>query len=66
MRQILAARRIRLYCRNGIDLDWANTVLRLAVFGQPGDDFPVTHLRYHADYIIVTDEDTAARPRFLI
>ena len=35
MRQILGARRIRLYCRNGIALDWANTVLRLALFGEP-------------------------------
>jgi glucosamine-6-phosphate deaminase len=66
MRQILAARRIRLYCRNGIDLDWANTVLRLAVFGQPGDDYPVTHIRDHNDYVVVTDEDTARKPTHLI
>lgn len=39
MRQILWARRIRLYCRNGIGLDWANTVLRLALFGEPGDAY---------------------------
>lgn len=63
MRQILAARRIRLYCRNGIDLDWANTVLRLAVFGQPGDDYPVTHIRNHKDYVIATDQNTARKPR---
>ena len=36
MREILAARRIRLYCRNGIALDWANTVLRMALFGSAG------------------------------
>lgn len=66
MRQLLGARRIRLYCRNGIALDWANTVLRLALFGQPGDDYPVTYIRDHKDYVVVTDEDTARRPRFVV
>ena len=66
MRQILGAKRIRLYCRNGIALDWANTVLRLAVLGKPGDDYPVTYIRDHSDYSIVTDEDTARRPRIMI
>ena len=66
MRQILGARRLRLYCRNGIDLDWANTVLRLAALGQPGDDFPVTYIRDHKDYVICTDEDTAKAPKFII
>jgi glucosamine-6-phosphate deaminase len=66
MRQLLGASRIRLYCRNGISLDWANTVLRLALFGQPGDDYPVTYIRDHKDYVMVTDEDTARKPRFIV
>ncbi|HEX4147991.1 MAG TPA: hypothetical protein VHY20_03345 [Pirellulales bacterium] len=66
MRQLLAARRIRLYCRNGLALDWANTVLRVALFGRPDDDYPVTHLRDHADYVIVTDEQTARGPKFVV
>ena len=66
MRQILGARRIRLYCRNGIALDWANTVLRVAVFGKPGDDYPVTYIRNHKDYVIVTDEDTARSPKIVL
>ncbi len=66
MRQLLGAKRIRLYCRNGIDLDWANTVLRLALFGSPGDDYPVTHIRSHDNYVIVTDEDTVKRPRVIV
>jgi glucosamine-6-phosphate deaminase len=66
MRQLLGARRIRLYCRNGLELDWANTVLRLALFGRPGDDYPVTCIRDHKDYVIVTDEQTARPPRFVI
>ena len=66
MRQILGARRIRLYCRNGCEFDWANTVLRLALLGTPGDDYPVTHIRSHADYVITTDRDTLASPKNLI
>jgi glucosamine-6-phosphate deaminase len=65
MRQVLGARRIRLYCRNGGPYDWANTVLRLALLGRPGDDYPVTHIRPH-DYVIVTDRDTAARPAHVL
>ena len=66
MRQILGARRIRLYCRNGCEFDWANTVLRLALLGEPGDDYPVTHVRDHADYLITTDRETLASPGNLI
>lgn len=66
MRQILGAKRIRLYCRNGIALDWANTVLRLALFGTPGDEYPVTYIRDHQDYVIVTDEDTVRSPKFVV
>lgn len=66
MRQILQSRRVRLYCRNGLPLDWANTVLRLAVLGTPGDDYPVTYLREHPDCVIVTDEETLASPQHLV
>ncbi len=66
MRQILGARRLRLYCRNGIDLDWANTILRLALLGSPGEDYPVTLIRNHPDYVIIADEDTLRSPQNLI
>lgn len=59
MRQCLAARRIELYCRSDCGLDWAKTVLRLAVLGTPGDDYPVTWIRHHPDYLVVTDRLTA-------
>jgi len=37
MKQILSARKIAIYCRNDIPgLDWANTVLRLALFRRAG------------------------------
>jgi len=65
MRQILGAKRICLYCRNGTPYDWANTILRIALFGTPGDDYPVTHIR-DKDYLIVTDEDTAAAPQYVL
>jgi glucosamine-6-phosphate deaminase len=65
MRQILSARRIRLYCRNGTPYDWANTILRLALFGDPGDDYPVTWIR-NKDYLITTDKDTLATPRNIL
>ncbi|MBN2155334.1 MAG: hypothetical protein JW776_04775 [Candidatus Lokiarchaeota archaeon] len=65
MRQILTSRHIRLYCRNGIGFDWANTVLRLALFGIPGDDYPVTHIR-DRDYVIVTDKDTLKTPEIIL
>ena len=59
MRQCLAARRVELYCRSDHGLDWAKTVLRLAVLGTPGDDYPVTWIRNHPDYMVVTDRRTA-------
>ncbi len=62
MAQCLGARRIRLYCRSDSGLDWAKTVLRLAVLGTPGDDYPVTWIRHHADYRVVTTQDTLASP----
>lgn len=65
MKEILSARQIRLYCRNGCEFDWANTVLRLALFGTPGDDYPVTHIR-DCDHVIVTDQDTLASPQHII
>ena len=67
MNQICGARRVRLYCRNDIPgIDWANLVLRLAVFGTPGDDYPVTYLTEHPDYVVVTIKNTAARPKNIL
>ena len=64
MRQILGARKIRIFCRSG-SADWANTVLRLALFGEPGDDYPVTHIRHH-EYLITTDRHTLVSPKYII
>ena len=66
MKQILGAKRILLYCRNGSPYDWANTVLRLALLGEPGDDYPVTYIRNHSNYKIITDRDTLKTPSNLL
>ncbi len=66
LRQILRARRIRLACRNGIPLDWANTVLRLTLFGTPGDDYPCTYVTAHKDLVVFTDEDTLRSPHIVL
>ena len=66
MKEILNSRKIRLYCRNGTSFDWANTILRITLFGTPGDDYPVTHIRNHPNYTIITDKDTLATPKNLL
>ncbi len=66
MKQILGARKIRLACRNGIPLDWANTVLRLTLFGTQGYDYPCTYINCHKDFIIYTDNDTLKQPEILL
>ena len=66
MREILNSRKIRLYCRNGTTFNWANTILRIALFGAPGDDYPVTHIRNHPNYVIITDKDTLTTPKNLL
>ena len=63
MNQVMSSAKIILSCRNGLkEIDWANTVLRIALFGKSGDDFPVTYLREHEDYVILTDEETLMSP----
>ena len=66
MKQILNAHKIRLYCRNGTPYDWANTILRITLFGEPGDDYPVTHIRNHHDYKVITDRNTLITPKVLL
>lgn len=67
MNQIMSSDRIRLYCRNDISgVNWANTVLRLAVLGNPGEDFPVTLLAKHEDYKVITDKRTAEKPQYIL
>lgn len=55
MKQILGARRIRLYCDGGL---WQQTVLRAALFLEPTVEYPVTLIRDHPDWQIVADRLT--------
>lgn len=67
MKQCLGARRLLLMTRNeSKEFFWANTILRISALGQPGDDYPVTHVRKHPNYTIATDIETAKAPKFNI
>jgi glucosamine-6-phosphate deaminase len=55
-KDILASRRIRLFCSGG---SWQRTVLRIALLSEPDLDYPVTLLSSHPDYAIISDLDTA-------
>ncbi|MFN7935211.1 MAG: hypothetical protein U0R19_17915 [Bryobacteraceae bacterium] len=57
MRDILSARKIRLYCAAG---DRHKTIFRIAVAGDVTADYPVTLVQGHADAEVVTDDATAA------
>jgi len=57
MRDILAARRIRMYCPGGA---WQRYILRIACLGEEDVDYPVTLLQNHPDYQIITEAETAA------
>ena len=65
MKQCLEARKMLLMTRNETTAYlWANTILRIAALGRPGDDYPVTHARNHRDLRIVSDYGTAQKPKF--
>ncbi|MBI4976649.1 MAG: hypothetical protein HZC28_04160 [Spirochaetes bacterium] len=67
MREILGARKLLLMTRNeSKDFQWANTALRMAALGAPGDDYPVTHIRGHKNYIVATDRATATAPKIVL
>ncbi len=57
MRDILAARRIRLYCAAG---ERHKTIFRIAVAGEVTPDYPVTLVQGHADAEVITDDATAS------
>ncbi len=59
MADILAARRIRLYCPGGA---WQRSVLRIALAGEEEVAYPVTLLRNHPDIAIFADQETAEPP----
>ena len=67
MKQCIEARKILVMTRNETPfLNWANTIVRIAALGRPGDDYPVTHMRHHKNLRIVTDRNTLKKPKFNI
>lgn len=56
MREILGARRVRLYSTTGA---WKQAALRVALFGPVTVEYPVTFLQEHPDAAIIVDQATA-------
>ncbi len=56
MADILAARRIRIYCPGGV---WQRHAVRMALFGEPCVEYPATLLQTHPDCILYVDPVTA-------
>ena len=59
MRELLSARRLRLYLDTG---SWKQTILRILLFSEPDVDYPATLARGHPDLLVVADVETAACP----
>jgi len=56
MRDILAARKVRLYCAGGAR---HSAVFRIAVAGEVSIDYPATLAQGHPDAVVLTDDATA-------
>lgn len=59
MRELLGARRIRLYSETGA---WKQTVIRILLFGHVSPEIPVTFCQEHPDCEVTVDAATAACP----
>jgi glucosamine-6-phosphate deaminase len=59
MRQILAAKRIRLFSDTGA---WKQTALRVGLFGDEDALYPITLLQRHPDALLTATRDTADHP----
>jgi glucosamine-6-phosphate deaminase len=59
MRELLSAKRLRLYSETGA---WKQTVIRILLFGQVSPEIPATYCQEHPDCVVTVDEATAACP----
>ena len=59
MRELLSARRIRLYSETGA---WKQTVIRILLFGNVSPEIPATYIQEHPDALVTVDAATAACP----
>ena len=59
MKQILAAKRIRLFSDTGA---WKQTALRVGLFSEEDPHYPITLLQRHPDALLTATRDTADHP----
>jgi glucosamine-6-phosphate deaminase len=59
MKQILSARKIRLFSDTGA---WKQTALRIALFSPPTPEYPITLLQEHPDVQLTATHETADHP----
>lgn len=59
MKDLLSAKRIRLYTDGGA---WKQTILRILLFSEPTADYPVTLATAHDDVRVVVDAESAQPP----
>ncbi len=59
MKECLSARKIRLFSDTGA---WKQTALRVALFGPPSTEYPITLLQDHPDVLITATVNTATHP----
>jgi len=59
MKDLLSARRVRLYTDGG---PWKQTILRILLFAEPTVDYPVTLATEHPDLHVIVDLESAEPP----
>jgi glucosamine-6-phosphate deaminase len=59
MKECLSALKVRLFSDTGA---WKQTALRVALFGEPTPEYPITLLQEHADALITATVETARHP----
>ena len=59
VKECLKAKKVRVYSATGA---WKQTALRIALFGEPTPDFPITLLQEHPDARITATAETANHP----
>jgi glucosamine-6-phosphate deaminase len=59
MREILGAKRIRLFSDTG---SWKQTALRVGLFSDPTPEYPITLLQEHDDTLLTATRETATHP----
>ena len=59
LRECFRAKKIRLFSDTG---SWKQTAFRVALFGEPDAEYPITLLQEHTDAMITATRETASHP----